>query len=475
MAAYSWLNLPWVYNWWQRLQRTTATTKTRRRPRWRERIDALHLADLIPQMYVRTPDGQFVTNSLSTISCQSFYRPSDSHARGIASVISFDLLGNDFFWDADHVVSNWPTFYESQDRFVIAEIAHDYVVVLLVPRRPRADEHPRVRQLAGRAIALHRLGPRSTARSSISSRSTSRTATSASPRPAAAGGTTARSPRIRSRITSTCSRRTARTTTGRSRRRHHVGRAPHGDALPRQPGATSSTYKYIDPLDHGRPHRSARTRTSSASSRCPATRRISSRWAITICSRSASTTNGWGTTNISMFDVSNFARRRCRRDLPIPQPSGWTWSEAMWEHKAFTVLGAEGAARDSVVELQLQQRQLQLPLEARADLRRSDERHALAARRDRSQRRTTTTDRATGRTSIFAARCSWATTSTRSATRRSPFIARPISERLMNKCYRATSTAIGGGGGECVKCRGANDALNVRRTGRLNPPFTRFL
>ena len=90
-----------------------------------KRIQALHLDDLIPQMYVRTPDGHFVTNSLSTSSCQSFYRPSDSHARGIASVISFDLLGDNFFWDADHVVSNWPTFYESQDRFVITESAHD--------------------------------------------------------------------------------------------------------------------------------------------------------------------------------------------------------------------------------------------------------------------------------------------------------------------------------------------------------------
>ena len=89
-------------------------------------IDRLHLPDFIPQIYVRTPDGKFVTNSLSEGSCRSFYRPTDSHARGISSVISFDLLGDSFFWDADHVVSNWSTFYASKDTLVLAEPAHDW-------------------------------------------------------------------------------------------------------------------------------------------------------------------------------------------------------------------------------------------------------------------------------------------------------------------------------------------------------------
>lgn len=86
----------------------------------------LSLAEMIPQMFVRTPDGHFTSNSLSTSSCQSFYRPTDSHARGISSIISFDLLGDTLAWDADHVISNWPTFYASKDRIVLAESAHDW-------------------------------------------------------------------------------------------------------------------------------------------------------------------------------------------------------------------------------------------------------------------------------------------------------------------------------------------------------------
>src|SRR5205085_5651569 len=39
-------------------------------------------------------------------------------------LISFDLLGNEVHWDADHVVSNWATFYQSKDRVVLAEDAH---------------------------------------------------------------------------------------------------------------------------------------------------------------------------------------------------------------------------------------------------------------------------------------------------------------------------------------------------------------
>jgi len=44
---------------------------------------------------------------------------------------------------------------------------------------------------------------------------------------------------------------------------------------------------------------------------------------------------GWGTTNISLFDVSNFAAPALSQTLPISQPNGWTWSEAVWQHKAF--------------------------------------------------------------------------------------------------------------------------------------------
>ena len=45
-------------------------------------------------------------------------------------------------------------------------------------------------------------------------------------------------------------------------------------------------------------------------------------------------TSGWRT-NISMFDVSNFAHPTLSANLPIGAEQGWSWSEALWDHKAF--------------------------------------------------------------------------------------------------------------------------------------------
>jgi len=111
---------------WYRIWEDNGHDKGATKARVTTYIDGLHLADFIPQIYVRTPDGHFATNSLSEGSCRSFYRPTDSHARGISSVISFDLLGSSFFWDADHVIANWSTFYASKDTLVLAEPAHDW-------------------------------------------------------------------------------------------------------------------------------------------------------------------------------------------------------------------------------------------------------------------------------------------------------------------------------------------------------------
>jgi hypothetical protein len=125
MAAYSTLDRPEVYNWWRVWNDSHHDAVLTKRFIATE-IDHLQLSDLIPQLYVRTPDGRFTTNSLSQQSCQAFYRPSDSHARGVSTIISFDLLGASFGWDATHVISNYPTFYESQHDIVLAEPAHDW-------------------------------------------------------------------------------------------------------------------------------------------------------------------------------------------------------------------------------------------------------------------------------------------------------------------------------------------------------------
>ena len=100
---------------------------SRRRRGRRACINKLTLADFIPQIYVRTPNGQFATNSLSRrlVPARSIARPTATRAasrRSSRSICSADSL----HWDADHVVSNWSTFYASKDTLLLAEPAHDW-------------------------------------------------------------------------------------------------------------------------------------------------------------------------------------------------------------------------------------------------------------------------------------------------------------------------------------------------------------
>jgi len=125
VSTYSLIDRHEINDWWQLLH-DSGNNKTWTKKEMARRIHALRLRDLIPQMFVRNANGQFTTHGLDQASCQSFYRPTDSHARGIASIISFDLLGETMTFDADHVVSNWAQFYSSQDKIVLAEPSHDW-------------------------------------------------------------------------------------------------------------------------------------------------------------------------------------------------------------------------------------------------------------------------------------------------------------------------------------------------------------
>ncbi len=125
MSGYSMIEPAITWNWW-RIYDESNHNKTLTKQAVAAQVNALSLGDLIPQIYTRMPNGHFETNSLSLNSCRSFYRPTDSHARGISSIVSFDLLGDSIHWDADHVISNWATFYSSKDRLILAEPAHDW-------------------------------------------------------------------------------------------------------------------------------------------------------------------------------------------------------------------------------------------------------------------------------------------------------------------------------------------------------------
>ncbi len=125
LGTYAWMYIPGVYDWWWYYDQADEWIELAK-ANARAKILSLSLAEIIPMIYERSPNGTFTTHSLTGDSCHSFNRPMNSQGRGFASIISLDLFDNVLHYDADHVVSNWPTMYASQDYLYLAEAAHDW-------------------------------------------------------------------------------------------------------------------------------------------------------------------------------------------------------------------------------------------------------------------------------------------------------------------------------------------------------------
>jgi hypothetical protein len=125
VGAYSWIQAAGLWDWWWYYWDSDYDVRRAKR-RAIARIRASSLAELIPQIYERDPEGTLVSHSLSEDSCRSFYRPMNSNGYGMTSILSLDLFGDALDYDANHVVTNWPTLYSSRDYMYIAEPANSW-------------------------------------------------------------------------------------------------------------------------------------------------------------------------------------------------------------------------------------------------------------------------------------------------------------------------------------------------------------
>ena len=86
-------------------------------------IDQTPLDDLLPRIHEKFENN--ITTHKYTESgdgnCQNFASASDSTGQGITSVMTLDLLEENFSFNADHILSNWATVYASGDVMVMAE------------------------------------------------------------------------------------------------------------------------------------------------------------------------------------------------------------------------------------------------------------------------------------------------------------------------------------------------------------------
>jgi uncharacterized secreted protein with C-terminal beta-propeller domain len=89
-------------------------------------ISKLTLHDLVPVMFEVTNEGEVIPYDETLQGCGNFVIAEDGTSRGFTSLVSFDLLSSEVYFDTDHIVSNWSLVYASAETLLIAEPAQDW-------------------------------------------------------------------------------------------------------------------------------------------------------------------------------------------------------------------------------------------------------------------------------------------------------------------------------------------------------------
>jgi uncharacterized secreted protein with C-terminal beta-propeller domain len=88
-------------------------------------LSQLSLTDLLPKVYERV-NGALTVHSMDDDACADFVAPTDGMNRGFNSIFTFDLGSEDFDFQADHIVGNYPMVYASENVLVLTENAWDW-------------------------------------------------------------------------------------------------------------------------------------------------------------------------------------------------------------------------------------------------------------------------------------------------------------------------------------------------------------
>ena len=89
-------------------------------------IDQATLEDFVPQIFERFASGLIAEHSFTDNQCRDFTMAQDGMSRGVNSILSLDLLGPQFAYDADHIIANSSVVYASTDTLVLAERSFDW-------------------------------------------------------------------------------------------------------------------------------------------------------------------------------------------------------------------------------------------------------------------------------------------------------------------------------------------------------------
>ena len=88
-------------------------------------LATMSLENLVPKIYQRI-DGQIIEHDMRSEGCENFAKPMDGFSRGFTNILSLDLFSPTFEYESDHLLSNHPMVYASQDALVLTENAWDW-------------------------------------------------------------------------------------------------------------------------------------------------------------------------------------------------------------------------------------------------------------------------------------------------------------------------------------------------------------
>ena len=335
VASYAWIDRRELWDWWKYIE---TVGKQQAKAIVANNIQALTLADLTPQMYVREPNGAFRVEGLTNQACRSYYRPYDSHARGFSSLISFDLLGSAVSWDADHVISNPSTFYQSKDRIVLAEAAHAWWWYWDYPEDPdQLNVHVFDSSQPGKATyrGSGRIDGMLSDQFAIDEQDGAIRLATTTDMFWRWWNDDDERPEPENHIWVLEPDGNKYTPVG------HVGGIAKGERIMSarflEDKAFIVTFRNIDPLftidlrDNKNPKLVGELKVPGFSTYIHPLGETS---LLTIGVGGDDNGANWRTT-VSLFDVSDFANPALGVSLPIEAEQGWGWSEALWEHKAF--------------------------------------------------------------------------------------------------------------------------------------------
>lgn len=139
MVSYSMIEVPGVYAWPQ--IPADAWSPNLSLAQWQQIIEkavldtiasndaaiaAASLADFVPLLLVREPGGALTRHDFTSQGCANFTIAKDGMSHGFTSILTLDMLGASFGYESDHIVSNWSSVYSSTDAMIIAEPAQDW-------------------------------------------------------------------------------------------------------------------------------------------------------------------------------------------------------------------------------------------------------------------------------------------------------------------------------------------------------------